>query len=65
MHLPDFSQLKPEDEGREDEEAEPRQEDEEDWDNLGHDPALEDAFEGLKLHGEEEKTWVCLVKWKN
>lgn len=29
--------------------------DEADWDHLGPDPSLEDVFEGLNLHGEEEE----------
>ena len=68
---------KSEEEAREEDEADLRQEEEEDWDHLGHEPALEDVFEGLKLHGEEEEDldlsgeveelikevrWLCLFR---
>lgn len=38
--------------GEEDDDA-GGEEEEEGWDQFGPDPALEDAFEGLRLHGEE------------
>lgn len=43
------------DPAEEEDDAGREEKDEGNWDHLGPDPDLEDVFEGLNLHGEEEE----------